>query len=51
MLESLFKKKDGSLSAKVICELCKFNNPDSNIASYEEAEKFAERNSIEEWDN
>ena len=50
MLESLLKKKDGSLSAKVICELCEFNIPDNNKASYEEAEKYAEENNIEYWE-
>lgn len=50
-LRTIIKEKDGSLSAKVICELCKFNIPDNNIASYEEADKYAEENNIEYWDN
>ncbi len=47
---TIIKDKDGSLSAKVICELCKCNVPDSDVASYEDAEKYAEENGIEFWE-
>lgn len=48
---TIIKNKDGSLSAKVICELCKCNVQDGDIASYGDAEKYAEENGIEYWDN
>ena len=47
---TIIKGKDGSFSAKVICELCKPNIPETDKPSYEEAEKFAEENSIESWE-
>ena len=47
---TIIKGKDGSLSAKVICELCKPNIPETDKPSYEEAEKFAEENGIEFWE-
>ena len=47
---TIIKGKDGSLSAKVICELCNPNIPETDKPSYEEAEKFAEENGIEYWE-
>jgi len=48
---TIIKGKDGSLSAIVICELCKPSIPETEKPTYEEAEKFAEENGIEYWDN
>ena len=47
----IIKNQESNFEAKFICELCTFNIPVSDKASYEEAEKYAEENNIEYWDN
>ena len=47
----IIKNQESNFEAKFICELCTLNIPVSDKASYEEAEKYAEENNIEYWDN
>ena len=48
---TIIKDKNDTLEARQICELCRCNIPDGDMASYDEAEEFAEENLIEYWDN
>ena len=47
---TILKGSDGILEAKLICELCTPNIPETDKPSYEDAEKYAEENLIEYWE-
>ena len=48
--KTILKGEDSILKAKLICELCTPNISETDKPSYEDAEKYAEENGIEYWE-